>query len=155
MTQEREITVYNLVLGTCADGGVVILEKIFRYGASFTGATGSVVRPISEDEIKQAMQEKVEYLRETCNDVGARGVQRQKIMRMPRAEYLEYRFETYGDVSRPEIAIALGVEPPERYTYDSTGRVFPRALENIQLIDSEEVRMAVKAIHAAERGESL
>lgn len=150
LNHEVTRTIHNIVLGTHEDGRVVILEQIFRHGESFTGAVGAVLYPVTEAEIKDAMAEKTEYLREMANDVDAHGWERQQIVRMPKAEYLEYRFETYGDVSREDIASALGVEVPERYTYDSLGRVFPRALEGIQLIDSDEVRAAVEAINAAE-----
>lgn len=148
----REATTYNIVLGTHDDGSVVILEDVFRYSDSFQGATGSVIRPVTKADIKEAMSEKVEYLRELANDVDAHGWQRQQIVRMPKDEYLEHRFETVSiaRLSTEEIAAKAGQETPERYTYDSLGRIFPRALEGIQLIDSEEVRAAVEAINAAE-----
>lgn len=150
----RQTVTHNLVLGTDPDncGVIVVLEDAFRYGDGFIGCTGAEVRPVSEEEIKEAMREKREYLREMADDCDIHGAQRQELYAMPKDEYLELRFETYRDVSREDIAAALAVEVPERYTLTGCGRIFRQEMvERIQFV-SDDVREEALAI-LREQGE--
>lgn len=144
---------YNLVLGTQEDGSVVVLDYVFRYGDRFEGATGSILRPVSQEEIYRALveDEKTEWYEEIWrSDAGSsNGTEKglaEWVDQISDDEYIEGRFEEYRTHSADDIAATLGVETPARYELIGIGRVFLRALGGTTLIDSEEVRAAVQDI---------
>jgi hypothetical protein len=147
---DRTQTTYNQILGTREDGAIVVLDYTFVYGDNFHGATGAEIYPVSHQEIKEAMKEKREYLRETADDCDIHGEQRRALMAMPKAEYLDMRFEPFRDIPTEDIAAKLGVEEPERYTVSGIGRMFPRALEGLTILDGAQ--QYVDIIIAAESG---
>lgn len=153
----RETTTYNIVLGTNGAGEIVILDDVFKYGDGFQGATGSIVQPVSQEEIERALtaDEKEEWHEEIWRqDAGSTHGTTESLRdwsrSVPDEEYLDSRFEEYSSLDTEDIARAIGVEAPERYMLTSLGRIFPQALEGLTLIDSDAVRAAVKAIRAVE-----
>lgn len=136
----------NTILGTQPDGGIVILESLFAFGDGLKGATGAVVYPVTADQIREAMREKLEYLRETCDDIGAHGERRRQIVGMAKDEYLDLRFEEYRDLSTARIAGTLGVTEPARYTVSCLGRIFPHALDGVTLVDPSLMRRVTQIL---------
>lgn len=147
---DRTQTTHRQILGTREDGAIVVLDYTFAYGDNFHGATGAEIYPVSHEEIKEAMKEKREYLRELCDDSGIHGQQRQSFYAMPKDEYLDMRFEQFRDITTEDIAAKLGQEVPARYTLSGIGRMFPRALDGLTLIDGAQ--QYVDIILAAESG---
>ncbi|WNN95099.1 hypothetical protein SEA_MAGRITTE_148 [Microbacterium phage Magritte] len=155
---DRNATTYNLILGTREDGDViVVLEDIFSYGDGFKGATGAEIRPVAQELIDAALEDdEIEEWHEELwrADAGETNGTTKSLSEwvedIDQDEYIDARYEEYGPLDTDVIAATLGVEAPARYTIEGLGRIFPRALEGIELIDSEEVRAAVAAINAVE-----
>ena len=145
--------VRNIVLGAREDGTVVVLESTFGEAGKFRGATGAEIVPVTKAEWDRVNtdEEKSEYYEELWrNDAGRTNGTLQSLEEwvndIDEDEYLESRFEDYRDIDADDIAAALGVEEPMRYTPIGMGRIFPRALEGVTFIDSDEVRAALAAI---------
>lgn len=151
----RDATTYNLVLGT-NQGEIIVLASIFEYGDGFKGATGDILDPVSQLALDEALthENKCEWYEDVWSEI------RRNDESMPSLdkwvdtinddEYLESRYETYTDVPTADIAKALGEDEPARYALVGVGRIFPRVLDGIELIDSDEVRAAVELIRAIE-----
>lgn len=156
MANERAEKKYNLVLGKDGDGIVTILDEVFRYGDGFSGATGTMVRPVTSEEISIALSldEKTSFYEENWRyDAGSQnGTElslKEYVRRIPKSEYLDSRFEPYEPISARKIAALLGDEEPERYEVIGCGRIFP--VDTLVPIDSDEVRAAIADINNHER----
>ena len=148
---------YNLVLGTQEDGTVIVLDYLFHYGDGFKGAVGSHLSPVAQEQIDQALtlDEKTEWYEEIWrSDAGSSNGTEKSLKEwvdgISDDEYIDGRFEEYHTISAADVAAAVGQEVPARYELIGLGRTFPRALEGITLIDSDEVRAAVELIHQYE-----
>lgn len=149
----RNETTYHLVLGAREDGEIVILDDTFEYSDGFRGATGSILYPVSQEMLDEALtgDSKEEYYeeiwrQEASSTNGTTDGLSDWVTTIDDEEYLESRFETYSDLEVGEIAEALGMEEPARYEVVGCGRIFLGALRDITLVDSDEVRAAVKSI---------
>lgn len=150
-------TEYNMVLGKTDDGEIYVLTDTFEH-LDFKGATGCVVAPISEAEIRRALtiddkaewyQEIWEFIRSECD--GTKLSLKKWVDQIPDDEYLDSRYEEMSALSTEEIAAALGDEPPARYQLVGIGRIFSAdTLDKLTLIDSDEVRAAVADIRQHE-----
>ena len=150
---------YFEVLGTTSDGGVVILEEVFKYPDGFKGATGALVYPVSEDEIERAFgDEKEDYYEEFWReDAGeSNGTTlglTEWVANIWDDEYLDSRFENYEHLETEDIAKAVGADVvPERYTVVELGRMFPSAIdaEDFTPLDTDRVRELIALIRDIE-----
>ena len=151
---------YYEVLGTTSDGGVVILEEVFKYPDEFEGATGALVYPVSEDEIERALSddEKEDYYEEFWR--GDAGESNGTTLGLTEwvadiwdDEYLDSRFENYEHLETEDIAKAVGADVvPERYTVAALGRMFPSAIdaEDFTPLDTDRVRELIALIRDIE-----
>lgn len=149
----KKETTYNLVLGAKEDGTVVILEYTFAYSGTCKGATGSELEPVTQAQIDEALadDEKTEWYEELWRmDAGTtNGTEKSLVDYVAEVDdddYLESRFETYQTIDADTIAATIEADKPARYALTSLGRIFPRALDGITLVDSDEVRAAVASI---------
>ena len=64
-------TDYNEIIGMDNDGNFIILDSTFTYGDSFHGATGSIVRIVSGDELEEAesLEGLEEYYEQAWRDI--------------------------------------------------------------------------------------
>ena len=156
----RHATGYYEVIGTTSDGGVVILEEVFKYQDGFKGATGALVYPVSYDEIERALSddEKEDYYEEIW-----RGDAREPngtilgltewVADIWDDEYLDSRFENYEHLETEDIAKAVGADVvPERYTVVGLGRMFPSAIgaEDFTPLDTDRARELIALIRDIE-----
>lgn len=157
---KRHATCYYDVIGTTSDGGVVILEEVFKYPDGFKGATGALVYPVSEDEIERALSddEKEDYYEEFWR--GDAGESNGTTLGLTEwvadiwdDEYLDSRFENYEHLETEDIAKAVGADVvPERYTVAALGRMFPSAIdaEDFTPLDTDRVRELIALIRDIE-----
>ena len=155
----RHATHYYEVIGTTSDGGVVILEEVFKYPDGFKGATGALVYPVSEDEIEQALgDEKEDYYEEFWReDAGeSNGTTlglTEWVANIWDDEYIDSRFENYEHLETEDIAKAVGADVvPERYTVVELGRMFPSVIdaEDFTPLDTDRVRELIALIRDIE-----
>ena len=151
---------YYEVIGTTSDGGVVILEEVFKYPDGFKGATGAIVYPVSEDEIEHALtdDEKEDYYEENWRSDAREpngtilGLT-EWVADIWDDEYLDSRFENYERLETEDIAKAVGAEVvPERYTVVGLGRMFPSAIdaEDFTSLDTDRARELIALIRDIE-----
>ena len=152
-------THYYEVIGTTSDGGVVILEEVFKYPDGFKGATGALVYPVSEDEIERALvDEKEDYYEEFWRgDAGeSNGTTlglTEWVANIWDDEYIDSRFENYEHLETEDIAKAVGADViPERYTVAALGRMFPSVIdaEDFTPLDTDRVRELIALIRDIE-----
>ena len=150
---------YYEVLGTTSDGGVVILEEVFKYPDRFKGATGALVYPVSEDTIERSLvDEKEDYYEEFWReDAGeSNGTTlglTEWVANIWDDEYLDSRFENYEHLETEDIAKAVGADVvPERYTVMGLGRMFPSVIdaEDFTPLDTDRVRELIALIRDIE-----
>ena len=156
----RHDTHYYEVIGTTSDGGVVILEEVFKYPDGFKGATGALVYPVSEDEIERALpdDEKESYYEEIWReDAGeSNGTTlglTEWVANIWDDEYIDSRFENYEHLETEDIAKAVGADVvPERYTVVGLGRMFPSVIdaEDFTPLDTDRVRELIALIRDIE-----
>ena len=155
----RHATHYYEVIGTTSDGGVVILEEVFKYPDGFKGATGALVYPVSEDEIERALvDEKEDYYEEFWReDAGeSNGTTlglTEWVANIWDDEYIDSRFENYEHLETEDIAKAVGADVvPERYTVVELGRMFPSVIdaEDFTPLDTDRVRELIALIRDIE-----
>ena len=155
----RHATHYYEVIGTTSDGGVVILEEVFKYPDGFKGATGALVYPVSEDTIELALvDEKEDYYEEFWReDAGeSNGTTlglTEWVANIWDDEYIDSRFENYEHLETEDIAKAVGADVfPERYTVVGLGRMFPSAIdaEDFTPLDTDRVRELIALIRDIE-----
>ena len=155
----RHATHYYEVIGTTSDGGVVILEEVFKYPDGFKGATGALVYPVSEDEIERALvDEKEDYYEEFWReDAGeSNGTTlglTEWVANIWDDEYIDSRFENYEYLETEDIAKAVGADVvPERYTVVGLGRMFPSVIdaEDFTPLDTDRVRELIALIRDIE-----
>lgn len=153
---EQRIT-KNIVLGTNEQGEIIVLDGVFQYTDGFKGATGTCLVPVTQAEIDHALtdEQKTEWYEEIWrndakNTYGTTESLEDYAAAQDDDEYLEMRYEDYTDIDTADIAAVLGVAAPQRYTTIGGGRMFPRALEGVTFIDSDEVREAVALIQQYE-----
>ena len=155
----RHATHYYEVIGTTSDGGVVILEEVFKYPDGFKGATGALVYPVSEDEIERALvDEKEDYYEEFWReDAGeSNGTTlglTEWVANIWDDEYIDSRFENYEHLETEDIAKAVGADVvPERYTVVGLGRMFPSVIdaEDFTPLDTDRVRELIALIRDIE-----
>ncbi len=155
----RHATHYYEVIGTTSDGGVVILEEVFKYPDGFKGATGALVYPVSEDEIERALvDEKEDYYEEFWReDAGeSNGTTlglTEWVANIWDDEYIDSRFENYEHLETEDIAKAVGADVvPERYTVVALGRMFPSVIdaEDFTPLDTDRVRELIALIRDIE-----
>ena len=152
---------YYDVIGTTSDGGVVILEEVFKYPDGFKGATGVMVYPVSEELIERALSddEKEDYYEEFWReDAGESngttlGLTEWVATNIGDDEYIDSRFENYEHLETEDIAKAVGADVvPERYTVVALGRMFPSAIdaEDFTPLDTDRVRELIALIRDIE-----
>lgn len=155
----RHATYYYEVIGTTSNGGVVILEEVFKYPDGFKGATGALVYPVSEDEIERALvDEKEDYYEEFWReDAGeSNGTTlglTEWVANIWDDEYIDSRFENYEHLETEDIAKAVGADVvPERYTVVELGRMFPSVIdaEDFTPLDTDRVRELIALIRDIE-----
>ena len=155
----RHATHYYEVIGTTSDGGVVILEEVFKYPDGFKGATGALVYPVSEDEIELSIVDEKEdyyeeYWREDAGESNGTTLGLTEwVANIWDDEYLDSRFENYEHLETEDIAKAVGADVvPERYTVVGLGRMFPSVIdeEDFTPLDTDRVRELIALIRDIE-----
>ncbi len=155
----RHATHYYEVIGTTSDGGVVILEEVFKYPDGFKGATGALVYPVSEDEIELSIVDEKEdyyeeYWREDAGESNGTTLGLTEwVANIWDDEYIDSRFENYEHLETEDIAKAVGADVvPERYTVVGLGRMFPSVIdeEDFTPLDTDRVRELIALIRDIE-----
>ncbi len=155
----RHATHYYEVIGTTSDGGVVILEEVFKYPDGFKGATGALVYPVSEDEIELSLVDEKEdyyeeYWREDAGESNGTTLGLTEwVANIWDDEYIDSRFENYEHLETEDIAKAVGADVvPERYTVVGLGRMFPSVIdeEDFTPLDTDRVRELIALIRDIE-----
>lgn len=143
---------YNLVIGTDSTGAIYILNETFVYADDFHGATGTIVRPVTQEEIDDALttDQKEEFYEEVwrmdaASPNGTTDSLADWLENIDDEEYIDSRFECQNELTTEEIADALGEPAPARYAVTGVGRIWP-APEGFTPLDSDEVREALAAI---------
>lgn len=158
MSKQRKVVTHNTVLGTTPDGEIYILADTFHYPDGFKGATGWIVRPVTQDELAlaQTAQGKAEYYEDSWRqDAGTPTGTTLSLEdwadEIDDDEYIDSRFEQLDGFSTDEIAAALYAVTPALYEITGGGRIFTdEVLEWIDFIDTDEVTAARMALLQAE-----
>ena len=157
MSVERDVI--HEVIGTSSEG-VVVLDYFFRYPDGFRGATGAVVRPVTQAEIDDFST--LESLEDYYEGAWRDDAGRPNGTTMSLSEYvggldvdecIERRFEELGWLSAEEIAEAVGVKrAPARYEVIGVGRMFPRAIDDESFVplDTDRARELIARIREIE-----
>ena len=157
MSAQRDVI--HEVIGRSNDG-VVILDYFFQYSDGFRGATGAIVRPVTQAEIDDfsTLESLEDYYEGAWRDDAGRpnGTTMslsEYVGGLDVGEYIERRFEELGWLSTEEIAEAVGMKRvPARYEVISMGHMFPGAIDDESFVplDTDRARELIARIREIE-----